>query len=643
MKTTPKDSLKNEKGIALVTVLMLSLLLSILIGGMLVASTADTLIGGNDVRNNQAFYVAEAGINRSAAWFTARFATTPDTGYVLPERYLYPLNTVINGTDYSWTGSNTVGEVGKLSYTTGELSPVATGVVEPSPYYKPGAVATSPEQSTSTAVKTLVNGKLQNVVLAGDNTNTYPTSYSVVGVNAANVGTTYSYNDVVSNFTSNLVDQTVGEGTFTIKATLISVLPPKGTGSGMLTWLLKSDGKIKRGSTTIASATIYAYMSSLVTKVEGQRQVISNVVVVNAKPGVVSRNMVNLGSNTVTIDSYKSSKGLYGGALAANTYKGQIGTVNKGSRGDVRTNNEMINGVYGYLNITDGTITGNAYSTFFEDGTNGRLSASGDWLTNGPTLLPPPPGPIYIRDTNVTYTSDPRIFFGSAGTPTDSGHKEFGKPPLTFDLLASVPAPTGTATYNYASNANATLPAGNYNNINISKGQLTVPGGTYGILDLSSQGKVVLGTPGQLTKYNFQGFKTGAQTQIIYAGPVEINVKSSLDIGGQGSISDLSTPASAIHWNFKGGNGEVVEIHGGGNTVGVFYAPNNQLNLYGSGDFYGAIAAKSVDLGGSTKLHIDEDALLPITTTEKVIVNSVITVGYTGSNYSLWRITQEID
>jgi cytoskeletal protein CcmA (bactofilin family) len=125
---------------------------------------------------------------------------------------------------------------------------------------------------------------------------------------------------------------------------------------------------------------------------------------------------------------------------------------------------------------------------------------------------------------------------------------------------------------------------------------------------------------------------------------VVINVKSSLDIGGQGSIQGgSSTPASAIHWNFKGGNGEVVQLHGGGDTVGVFYAPNNQLKLYGNGEFYGAIAAKSVDLNGSTKIHIDQDALLPVTTTNKVTVKTVITVGYTGSNYSLWRITQHID
>jgi hypothetical protein len=326
--------------------------------------------------------------------------------------------------------------------------------------------------------------------------------------------------------------------------------------------------------------------------------------------------MVAFNANTVTIDSYKSSKGAYGISLPANTYAGQIGAYNKGSRGDVRSNNQTINGVYGYINIGNGVVTGDAFAT-------------------DPKPIDGSQDPIVIDTTKVMYTQSPAVHF-------DATHEYYGQPPLTFPDIQAIPTPTGS-TYNYATNANATLPAGNYTDINVSKGQLTVPGGTYGILNLSSQAKVVLGTPGQTTTYNFQGFVSGSQTQIIYRGPVVINVKSSLNIGGQGSISDLSTPASAVHWNFKGGNGELVQIGGGGDTVGVFYAPNNDLQMNGGGDFYGAIAAQTVNIKGNGAFHIDEDALLPVTTTKTIIVTAVLTVGYTAANYSLWRITQEID
>jgi type IV pilus assembly PilX-like protein len=620
MRLKQSGSAGNETGIALVTTLMLSLLLSVLVAAMLLASTSDTLIGGNDVRNNQAFYIAEAGINRAAGWFTARFGADPNSGlYVLPEKYLNPEPTLIGGVDYGMMGSNTAGASGKLSYTTGELNYKGT-LNEEKPYYRPGAAAGSAEQTVPTSVRTLVGGNLQNVVLAGDSTNTYPTSYTVNGLNSAGATTSFAYTDVVSNFTNTLVNQHEGDGTFSVKAVLLSVLPPPdATQDGTVTWLVQSTGRLTRGTnTTIASATISAYLSARVRRMEGVRTVASTTQVVNADPGVVARGMVAINANTVTIDSYKSSKGAYNVALTAGTYAGQIGASNKGSRGDVRSNNETINGTVGYINISNGVVTGNGYST-----------------------LPPPVAgqqdPIFIDPSKVVFTAIPHV-------PFDVSHKYYSQPPLTFPDIPAIPPPAaGSANYSYSTDANGTLPAGNYNNISISKGQFTVPPGTYGNMNLSSQGTVVLGVPGQTTTYNFQGFTTGAQTTIIYRGPVVINVNNSLDIGGQGATSDLSTPASAIHWNFKGGNNEVVSVGGGGNTLGVFYSPNNTLIYKGNGDFYGAIASKWVDVNGTGKLHIDEDALLPVMTTKQVVTTAVVIIGYTATNYSLWRITQDID
>ncbi|HKG23825.1 MAG TPA: PilX N-terminal domain-containing pilus assembly protein [Blastocatellia bacterium] len=606
MKTRSKTVFKNERGVALVTTLMLSLLLSILVGGMLIASTSDTLIGSNDVRSNQAFYVAEAGINRAAGWFSSRFGSTPSAGYVLPEKYF----------DADWKGSNTVGVAGKLSFTTGEKN--FAGETEESPYYKPGAVSDSTEQALPTSVKTLVDGKLQNVVLAGDSTNTFPTNYSVVGLNDANVETTYTYADLVSTFTSELADQKVGDGTFSVKAILVSVLPETASGSGMITWLVKSEGKLTRGNSTVASATVWAYMSTSLDKVLGSRLVDYEDQVVNVDPGVVARGMVDVKANSIQIDSYKSSKGIWGKSLAAGSYTGQIGAYNVGSRGDVRTNNDTINGVVGRINISNGNVTGNGYSTL-------ELPANATSSTD----------PIWIDPSKVLYTTSPAVAF-------DATHKYYGEPKLSFPDIPDIPKPTGN-NYSYSSNGNATLPSGNYKDISVSKGQLSIPAGTYGKLNMTSSGSVVLGVPGQTTTYNFQEFSMGSQATLKFNGPVVINVQSSLVIGGQGGIPDLSIPASQIHWNFKGGSNEVVKIGGGGNTLGVFYAPNNALEIQGNGPFYGAIASKSVDLNGTGAVHVDEDAILPVTTTIQVAVKAITTVTYTGSSYSLWRIMQQID
>src|SRR6266571_4915436 len=96
------DHSGSDKGIAMVTTLLLTLLLSILVGAMLSSSTSDVVITGNDIRTNQSFYIAEAGIHRAAGWFTAKFGADPNAGlYVLPEQNV----------------SNTAGVTGKLSYT----------------------------------------------------------------------------------------------------------------------------------------------------------------------------------------------------------------------------------------------------------------------------------------------------------------------------------------------------------------------------------------------------------------------------------------------------------------------------------------------------------------------------------------------
>lgn len=610
MRATQQTSCAGEKGMALVTTLMLALLLSVLVGGMLIASTSDIRISSNDISNNQAFYIAEAGINRAAGWFTAKFASSPSSGlYVLPEKYL--------GAD--WKGSNTAGAAGKLSYTTGEKNYL--GVAEATPYYKAGALASSTEQTIPTSVKVPVNGNLQNVVLAGDSTNSYPTSYTVSGLNAAGVPTSYTYTDVVSSFTSHLVNQESGNGRFTVKAILVSILVPDGQVNGTITWLLQSEGRLADGR---ANATVWAYMSAQVNRVQGSRLVESTTQIVNAEAGVVARGMIAINSNSVRIDSYKSSKGIYGAALAANTYAGQIGNFNIGSRGDVRTNNETVAGVYGYINISNGVVTGSGYSKDPAPAAD-AADAEADAID-----------PIFIDPAKVLYSESPRVAF-------DVSRKYYNQPGLTFTDIPSIPTPTSTTDYHHNKNSSGTLPAGNYRDINISKGQLTVPAGTYGTLELSSQGKVVLGTPGQTTTYNFQGVKSGAQTEIIYRGPVVINVQKSLELGGQGSISDISLPASSIHWNFRGGNNEVVSLGGGGNTLGVFYAPNNILQIKGNGNFYGAIAARNVDINGNGAIHVDEDSLLPVTTTKEVVTTAVIIVGYTASNYSLWRITQQID
>jgi hypothetical protein len=584
----PVNEKRNDTGIAMVTTLLLTLLLSVLVAAMLFSSTADTLIGGNDVRTNEAFYIAEAGINRSAGWFSSKFGTDPNSGlFILPQQ----------------TASNSSGTADKFSYT------------DP-PYYQKGASITAPEQATPSSVKILAGGNLQNVVLAGDSSNTYPTSYRVGANDSSGAHTVFNYDNVVTDFTNNLVNQTAGEGQFTVKATLISIILPNGVVQGTATWLLQSTAKIKRGSRDIASATMYGYLSAHLTPVEDTVTLPNGVTRVAATPGVIGRKMVKWRSNSATVDSYRSSKGTYNAALAANSFQGQIGTHNRGKRGDIRTNNEpLADGTHGFIQVQNGTITGSAFAT---------------------DPAPAPSATYNPIDILLGHVSN-----GYGGDFTASS-EFYGADPLYFAPITAIPTPTGTTNYEWNSKNNGTLPAGNYRNVTVTKGQLTVPPGTYKDINVATQGTLVLGVAGQQSVYNFQSFSSNAQATIVYRGPVTINVQSGLDAGAGSDVNSV-VPPSAIRWNFVGGAGQLVYIGGHGAVVGVFYAPNNDLEIRGGGDFYGTVAALSVDVNGNMGIHVDEDAISGVQRNVAMNITTTSTVGYTATNYSLWRITQAIN
>lgn len=592
MYTKQNGGGRNDKGIAIVTTLMLTLLLSILVGALLASSTSDTLIAGNDTRTNQTFYIAEAGIHRAAGWFTARFSGDPNSGlFILPEQ----------------NDTNNAAVPGKLSYTN-------------TPYYQPGASANTPEQQVASSVKVLSGGILKNVVLSGDSTNTYPDSYTVVANDSSGTASTFNYSGIVNDFTSNLVNQTEGEGKFTVKATLVSIVPPTAGQQGTVTWLLQSTGTITRGTNTIiASSTMYAYLSARVTPIQKTVTVNNGNQLVNAQPGVIARGGIDWHANRITLDSYKSSKGSYNVNLAASSYPGQIGTKNRGSRGDMRTNNEILppsTGI-GIINVLNGTVTGSASATNAQPGPG----ESG-------------PDPITIDESKVD---------DGQGGSFSLSNQFYSQPPLEFPAVPDPPAPpVGAVNYSYSSKNSATLPpnAKGYNNISVSKGQLTIPPGNYGTLNVDTQGTVVLGVQGQSTVYNLQSFTTGAQGAITFKGPVIINIKNGATIWAGSTIADPSVPASAIRWNIVGGN---VSLGGHGMTLGVFYAPNSDLDMQGGTDFYGAIVSKNVSLGGNAAIHIDEDAVSGARYNQALFSTTNGVVGYSATNYSLWRITQSLN
>jgi hypothetical protein len=68
--------IKNQKGIALIVALMLTLMLTIVGLGIIKSSNDEVAIAGNDLNEMRAFYAAEAGLEKATAWIQAYYEST---------------------------------------------------------------------------------------------------------------------------------------------------------------------------------------------------------------------------------------------------------------------------------------------------------------------------------------------------------------------------------------------------------------------------------------------------------------------------------------------------------------------------------------------------------------------------------------
>src|ERR1051326_2073719 len=69
-----KSERKSEKGVALIVVMLVLLLLSVLVTSGVYTMVSESKASGSFVTANQAFYFAEAGVQRAIDWFSHRYS-----------------------------------------------------------------------------------------------------------------------------------------------------------------------------------------------------------------------------------------------------------------------------------------------------------------------------------------------------------------------------------------------------------------------------------------------------------------------------------------------------------------------------------------------------------------------------------------
>jgi hypothetical protein len=247
-------------------------------------------------------------------------------------------------------------------------------------------------------------------------------------------------------------------------------------------------------------------------------------------------------------------------------------------------------------------------------GTNGNLSTIGSPTTINGDLFTPRVGVGSCSVSNVTAWTD------SSGTINGS----------IVELPQAINYPTPAAPNPVPGTTNTTL-----NNKGTDCG--TINGCTYGspvagdfylapgacpplpagpgVYDnITIKGNVHLSTAAAGTKacYNINSLtENGGGTLIIDSGPVIVNlagvgVSIPLDITGGGMINSVTPAYNATSFQILYGGTGTIKLKGGGQSIGVMYAPNASYSIGGGADWYGSLIGGTLtDMGGSA-IHYDK-------------------------------------
>lgn len=579
----------NERGVSLVMALMATLVIAGMAGALILSTSIDSLLAGNQVATSRAYYIAESGIQQSAAWFQTRFSGDPNDGkFVLPGR----------------NSSDIVLSPTLLNYKISPDLPVfSTGT----------SISKYPDAEMMTGVKVGVSGLAENVVLSDSSaTTTFPNSYTVTADDRTGTPKTFSYSGVADDYRANLVDRPLGSGTFSVKAVLMRVDPVT---SGAIVWRLESTGKLPSGASATVTADLVASITPVTVTDPGKKLSDGGWFT----QGIVSQGKIRV-ANSDQVDSYRSSFGAYGATINAGSYHGQVGTSNIGSEGDLFSN-AMYKKPEIKIDVKDTGII------------------RGDILTSGDK-----------KDVNISIKKDAMV----------TGSVYYERPVQGPPDLPPVRVPPPGSTNitiggdgKHDNDAGQTLqPGTDYHDVEVgSHGTVNMPPGVYGSVRVKGSARIVLGVPGMRTTYDMTKLNVDKGAVIAFAGPVTLNVGTTIEFKGKSSLAQGLIPANVVY-NVGGGlkgdpkkpDGEV-KLKNKAVMIGMINAPNMKFHLHGNANLYGGVFAREIKIHKTKKnylggVHVDENSIsgAPWVLTS---TSSTQIVGYTTSSFSLRNVEQK--
>jgi Tfp pilus assembly protein PilV len=534
----------DERGIALILVLLAMLVLSVLAAAIVFTARSETFASYNYKLDTQADYLAKAGVQRAVNWFRS----THYRAITESEANTYYLVTS-SGTPFNLFTSNASPVICKSGCSSGNNPVQLIGFGGGSSNF-PGI---NNSESTPREVA---------VAFASDLNDSAGTR---VTANIDNSGY-FNVNAVLLNY------QTVNVG-----------YQPPMTLTPVETWLITSRATWTGGSTSstrVATAEERAIVQPIYIPTWG-----------NALYGFCSVTMQ--GSAGTCTDAFNSALGAYGGGnpsvasgqCDSTTASNVIGAgASVGANGGVTLGSNVT--VSGNVIIGTGGSSGCGAS-----GYSGSTSSVLGQVINGP-YKPPPPTPTFRP--NFPNTA-PSYSLGAGGVQILPVGATWSNSP--FPQMTGVSPATSSPCMDSTCNGTAAHP------YEISSVSMSGGGVSNGpVLELVGGSSAL-----NPVYYNIDSLSQN-QGQINVSGYVVINIKSSLSIGGLGVTNGVSSsiPPECVVINYAGTNG--VSIGGNGAISALLNAPNATVALGGGGSggyFIGAIQANNVSVQGGYPVHYD--------------------------------------
>ena len=102
--------------------------------------------------------------------------------------------------------------------------------------------------------------------------------------------------------------------------------------------------------------------------------------------------------------------------------------------------------------------------------------------------------------------------------------------------------------------------------------------------------------------YYFTSATLTGQGTLYIAGPTTIFVTGPADFSGGGIFNSSQDPSDLVIYC----SGPTVTLRGGSGFYGAVIAPDSDIHLVGTSDFYGTLLGRTLHMEGDTMIHVDE-------------------------------------